>query len=192
MARPKAFDRDQALHTAMELFWARGYEAVSMTDLRKAMGIGRQSLYDTFGDKDALFAEVLGLYNGMGEQMLAQVLDHGDGVEAVRRFFEANVEMFTRPGGFRGCLVVNSCVERGQVDPATAQGLRQSICFGEERVEAALRRAQQAGTLGREADPRQLAALLMTVMHGLAVRARSGAPAEEIRSTAQAALRLLD
>jgi len=59
MARPKEFDQAAALETAMEVFWTRGYEATTMGDLRKAIGIGRQSLYDTFGDKEQLFAAAL-------------------------------------------------------------------------------------------------------------------------------------
>ena len=62
MARPKAFDVDQALERAMELFWRQGYLATSLPDLVEHMGIGRQSLYDTFGDKRQLFLQALDRY----------------------------------------------------------------------------------------------------------------------------------
>ncbi len=63
MARHKEFDQDEALQKAMEAFWARGYEATSMQDLVEHMGINRQSLYDTFGDKHSLFLKALDRYH---------------------------------------------------------------------------------------------------------------------------------
>ena len=62
MARHKEFDRDEALQRAMEVFWSRGYEAASVGELVKQMGINRQSLYDTFGDKHALYLQALDRY----------------------------------------------------------------------------------------------------------------------------------
>src|ERR1700721_991383 len=62
MARPKEFDRDRALKKAMDVFWQQGYEATSTDDLVRAIGIGRQSMYDTFGDKHQLYVEALRLY----------------------------------------------------------------------------------------------------------------------------------
>ena len=75
MARPKAFDRDRTLARALELFQAKGYEATSIQDLVDAMGIGRQSLYDTFGDKEALYREALERYVAEGPRSVLVALE---------------------------------------------------------------------------------------------------------------------
>ena len=75
MTRPKAFDRDRALTRALELFQAKGYEATSIQDLVLAMGIGRQSLYDTFGDKEALYREALLRYVAEGPRAVLVALE---------------------------------------------------------------------------------------------------------------------
>ena len=74
MARRKEFDRDEALHKAMEVFWSRGYEATSVGDLVEHMGINRQSLYDTFGDKHSLYLAALDRYREVEGRKLFELL----------------------------------------------------------------------------------------------------------------------
>jgi AcrR family transcriptional regulator len=71
MARPREFDLDEALERCLELFWARGFAGVSLSDLEEATGLGRQSLYAAFGNKEALFAAVLERYSANTERWLA-------------------------------------------------------------------------------------------------------------------------
>jgi TetR/AcrR family transcriptional regulator, transcriptional repressor for nem operon len=96
VARPKEFDRDKALKRAMEVFWEHGYEATSTDQLLKAMGIGRQNLYDTFGDKRRLFLEALGLYATEGTIAAREVLtSSGSALERIHRL------LFNGRGGRR-------------------------------------------------------------------------------------------
>ncbi|MCZ6698584.1 MAG: TetR/AcrR family transcriptional regulator [Planctomycetota bacterium] len=98
------FDRDEA----MELFWTRGFEATGMRDLLQHMGIGRQSLYDTFGDKHSLFVEVVKNYNRRVTQgIVDQLSAAGSPLESVRRTLTVFGEMVTRRER-RGCLVTNT------------------------------------------------------------------------------------
>src|SRR5207237_6339181 len=92
MARQKEFDRDEVLHKAMEVFWARGYEGSSIQDLVKHMGINRQSIYDTFGDKHTLFLEALDLYRDIQSRKVFEVLERpGSMKKNLRRLFEETV-----------------------------------------------------------------------------------------------------
>src|SRR3981081_3787453 len=75
MARHKEFDRDEALHKAMEVFWSRGYNAASIQDLVKHMRINRQSLYDTFGDKHALYLLALDRYREVEGRKIVELLE---------------------------------------------------------------------------------------------------------------------
>ncbi len=188
MGRPREFDREEALQTAMRVFWAHGYEATSMTDLRKAIGIGRQSLYDTFGDKQALFAEALEHYVGMGEQGMKQVLAGKDGLTAVRAFVLLTTERLASGGPVPGCMIVKTCVELAPHDPAVAARLRTGLSQAREQLEAALQRAQNAGDLRDGLEPADAASFLATVVHGLAVSASAGVSPDELRSVAAVAL----
>ena len=121
MARPKAFDCAQALLAAMQVFWVKGYEATSLEDLLAAMKIGRQSLYDTFGDKRALFMEALVQYRELTDAYLRGCLADAPTVKAAfQRLF---MQVVDEPEAHqrRGCLLINSAVELAPHDPQTAR-----------------------------------------------------------------------
>ena len=94
MARPKEFDIDQVLDRATELFWTKGYEETSMRELEEGLGVGRQSLYSTFGDKRDLFLASLDRYAAIQRARLAPLLEPDTGLEGIRRYFG---EMVSRP-----------------------------------------------------------------------------------------------
>ena len=115
MARPREFDRAEALNKAMAVFWLKGYAATSTADLLEAMQIGRQSMYDTFGDKHALYLEALRQYNESSVGELLRSLQTGTALEGL-----ANM-LFTfasRPekDNAKGCMGVNAVCEFGQGD----------------------------------------------------------------------------
>src|SRR3712207_3633301 len=109
MARHKEFDRDEALQRAMEVFWSRGYEAASVGELVKHMGINRQSLYETFGDKHSLYLAALDRYREVeGAKMYGVLEGPGSVKRALRELFEGVIEGALGEGGRRGCLVGNA------------------------------------------------------------------------------------
>ena len=120
MARAKEFDRELVLEKAMDFFWAHGYEAASMSDLLGAMEIGRQSLYDTFGDKHSLFMASLEHYYELGVGSVVADLSAPDGgISAIESYFENMARrMSTKP--YRSCLLINSAVELAPHDPEVA------------------------------------------------------------------------
>src|SRR6266700_5433476 len=108
MARPKTFDRTQMLDKAIELFWDRGYEATSINDLLDHLGIRRQSLYDTFGDKHTLFLEALKRYDQRNSATIDILEGSGSGKEAIERVFHRAVQTLGQTKPPRGCLIVNT------------------------------------------------------------------------------------
>src|SRR5215211_1091932 len=113
MPRPKSFDQDAVLDQAVQLFWERGYEGTSLAELEAHLGLGRQSLYNTFGDKQTLFLKALERYRRiMSEEVLAPLNAPDASLDAIRAFFKASVESLTAPGPRRACLVANTILER--------------------------------------------------------------------------------
>ena len=111
IGRPTEFDRQEALEKSMELFWRNGYEATSLGALIEEMGIGRQSLYNTFGDKHSLFIEAAKHYiNCNGQYLLDAFEASGSPLGNIRKAMEQTVDFLTS-GECRGCLVTNSIVE---------------------------------------------------------------------------------
>src|SRR5712692_1194030 len=112
MARHKEFDRDEALHKAMEVFWSRGYEAASIEDLVKHMGINRQSLYDTFGDKHALYLQALDRYHEVHGRKVSDLLEQPGSVKkTLKQLFQDIVEGSLCDQERRGCFMGNAMSE---------------------------------------------------------------------------------
>lgn len=189
--RPREFDRDKALEDAMRAFWAAGYERTGLPDLQAAMGIGRQSLYNAFGDKRALFLEALDHYGTTQFRWLhEQLAAPGSGLANVRAVLAAWVEAVTAPG-FKGCLVCNSTVEFGRDAAVTAITERHNGAI-EESFHAALRRAAEDGELRPGANLRALAQFLANLGQGLALQGRGGLSREKAAAICGVAEGLLD
>jgi TetR/AcrR family transcriptional repressor of nem operon len=183
MARPKQFERKQALGQAMEVFWAKGYGGASIQDLLAAMGINRGSLYDTFGSKRDLFRAAVGLYEErIVGRMVAQLEQPGSsGVEAIRLAFAQLVEECAGGRAARGCLLTNSAAELSALDQPEADQVARGLRRIEEAFFRALRRAEVAAEIEPGRDLRALACFFTSSMGGLRVLAkiRPGRPALE-------------
>ncbi len=169
MGRPKGFSESDALEKALEIFWQRGYQGVGLAELLNAMGIARQSLYDTFGNKRQLFIKTIEHYrNTRLAGALALLERDGSPTQNVKdlvRFFE-QLALDKRA---RGCLVANSLVEIGPHDPEIGELLAQTLGLLEKSILRALRRAQRLGELPAERSPRAIARALTNALIGMAV-----------------------
>ena len=182
MARPKSFDEEAVLDQAVQLFWERGYEGTSLADLETHLGLGRQSLYNTFGDKRELYLKALDLYQRQANgQMLAMLEAPDAGLDALERWLAANTAAVTAPGRPAGCFAVNSIVERPDDAPTAARCTRGRECLT-AAIRAALSRAQAKGEIAAERDVEGLVGLVVAHVYGLAVLARSGATERELRA----------
>ena len=187
MPRPKSFDEDAVLDQAVQLFWERGYEGTSLADLEAHLGLGRQSLYNTFGDKQTLFLKALERYRShVGDQRLAELNAPGAGLDAIRVFFRASVESLTAPGKRRACLVANTIVERGSQDPDALLRCNHARDGLERAFRRALAQGKSRGELPDGLDVEATAALLIIQTYGLSVLAKTGASAGELEAAVEA------
>ncbi|WP_329387931.1 TetR/AcrR family transcriptional regulator [Streptomyces sp. NBC_01716] len=194
MARTKEFDPDAALQLALELFWRRGYEATSMADLVEHLGIGRASIYATFGNKHELYLKALDRYSESRDPSLLDALSKpGPALPAVRamvRGFAA--EAGTEPGREKGCFVTNTAAELGPHDREAARRVELSWRHIETLMHAALVRARNQHELPADRDPRALARMLLVLMQGLRVVGKTSGDPARVRDAAEQALALLD
>ena len=112
MARPREFDEVTALEAAIECFWRRGYEATSVRDLAEKMGLSAPSLYNAYGDKQALYKRALEHYLDHAARALIKQLEGSlPPKQAVRRFIEEIIEHSVSDRERRGCFLINSALE---------------------------------------------------------------------------------
>lgn len=194
VARTKEFDPDAALQSALELFWRRGYEATSVTDLVEHLGIGRASIYATFGSKHELYLKALDRYaQSVDPRLFADLSGPGPALPAVRtvvRRFAA--EAASPEERLNGCFITNTAAELGAHDSVAARRVESSWDRLETLLHAALVRAQAQGELPPERDPRALARMLLVLLQGVRVVGKASADPTRVRDAAEQALSLLD
>ena len=187
--RPRRFDTDEALDAAMRLFWARGYEATSMSDLVEALGMNRASIYAAFGDKETLYLTVLERYGAQFGVLPFQALTTiDDPKEAIAKFLSLTAEHLGDPRQPRGCLVTSAIIE----GPVDSERVARTVAEGVARLETTLydllRRAQAGGALPPDADPRALARYFVGVSQGMSVMAKLSPDASVLRDIARSAM----
>ncbi|MEV6670710.1 TetR/AcrR family transcriptional regulator [Streptomyces sp. NPDC051162] len=193
MARTKEFDPDAALQSALELFWERGYEATSLTDLVEHLGIARASLYATFGSKRELYLKALERYGEQSDTRIVEELSQpGPALPAVRTLLRRFADEATCDDLRRGCFVTNTAVELAAHDPAAARRVGESWQGLETALVSALMRARAQGELPAGRDPVALARMLMVLMQGIRVVGKADPGPGRLRDAAAQALSLLD
>ncbi len=186
--RPRGFCMEQALETALQLFWRKGYEGTSMSDLTEAIGVSRPSLYTAFGSKEELFRKALDRYTEKHDTALtaalAQPTAHGVAEALLLDSAHEPLELEAP-----GCLLVQgalACSDEGD-------GVRYELSRRREvMVEMLCRRFEQAqkeGDLPANTQPADMARYVVTVMNGMSVQAAGGAGATDLRRVAKIALR---
>ncbi|WP_309111301.1 TetR/AcrR family transcriptional regulator [Saccharothrix sp.] len=173
--RPRAFDRDHALRTAMLAFWARGYESVSTTELAGSMGISQSSLYAAFGDKQSLFREAVAYYGEHEGAIARRALTTSDTArQAVETMLRQSADRFTDRSLPSGCMVVLAATNATAGNAAVQEFASELRRRDEAALSARLARAVTEGELPGHADPGALAAYYHSVLYGLSIHARDG------------------
>ena len=191
MSRPRDFDEATVLDAAIDQFWSHGYGATSVRDLGEAMGLGPASLYNAFGDKNALFSQCLVRYLDKNmRSRIARMEQSFTPRDAVRTFLEQTVtESLNDP---RGCMLVNAALEvaphDARVNDVVAARLKELETFFHGRIAA----GQADGSIASKRPAEDLASLLLTTVLGLRVLARTRPEPSLLRRAADQALCLLD
>jgi TetR/AcrR family transcriptional regulator, transcriptional repressor for nem operon len=191
MARPKEFDDDTALLAAVKVFSGHGFEGTSTDALTRAMGIGRQSLYDTFGDKWRLYLKAVQRYTADSIAEQIRVLNRGSsafkGLEALINGAVNNALADPSPS----CLGISAICEFGhsnrELSMISETASRTLLSAFERRISE----AKQQGEIGSDVDAREAAVFFSAALVGIKVAARAGASSEHLRGIARMALRSL-
>jgi AcrR family transcriptional regulator len=185
--RPREFDLDEALAAALRVFWTKGYEAASLTDLTEAMGITKPSLYAAFGNKEALFSKALDLYEREKLAYIGEALQAPTSRGVAERLLRGSLKMQTSDCEPKGCMRVISsvsCPEEPSIRAdlmARRQSSQRAIC---ERME----RAKAEGDLPPDTDTDGLCAYLGAILQGMSVQASSGAPKAQLEALVETSL----
>jgi AcrR family transcriptional regulator len=186
--RPRQFDEDEAVARATRVFWAKGYDGVTIDDLVEGMGVGRPSLYAVFGDKRTLFVRCLEEYGARLGAAALEALDAPANVgDAMRAFLSYSVEHATQEDSPLGCLIV--CIAPLVDDAQVREYLVRASEQTAEAVARRLRAAVDTNELPRAFPSARRARLAVDLARGLSVRARIGTPRKELmRDAASAAM----
>jgi AcrR family transcriptional regulator len=192
--RPREFNRDEALGRAMHLFWARGYEGISLAELQRAMGgIRAPSFYAAFGSKEALFRETVALYNAtQGAPMVKALASESTARAAIEGLLRAAVRSFCQAGKPRGCFIVLGAVNCTSANAGVEAFMRDQRDFREGVIRARLERGVAEGDLPPSTDVLALAAFCSSLVNGLSVQARDGAPRKALNAIVDCAMAAWD
>ncbi|MEU5725939.1 TetR/AcrR family transcriptional regulator [Micromonospora sp. NPDC047738] len=174
--RPRAFDRTVALDRAMQVFWERGYEGTSLTDLTTAMGIASPSLYAAFGNKEALFREAVAHYNATHGAVPQRTLEQAPTARAaIEALLQHNAYAYVEPGHPTGCLVLltatTGAVENDHIRQFMAACRTEDLAILQRRIE----RGVAEGDVPPDTDSAALARFITAVLQGMSAQARDGA-----------------
>lgn len=193
VGRPVSFDSEQAIEQATQVFWAQGYIATSMADLLAATRLSRSSLYDTFSSKESLFRHCLQHYCETIAGWLTTGLEQSEDARAfIEQTFMQFAQQADEPSIRRGCFAMNTAIELGHTDSASAREAHRGIQRFTRIFETAVRRAQAQGTIDNDKDPTALAQYLVSSMSGLRMLIKCGITPGEAERTVRIMLRALD
>ena len=191
MARPREFDETTVLEAAMNCFWAQGFEQTSVRDLAERMGITGASLYNAFGDKRSLYRRAFVHYLAQTVRDRVRRLEKLPPLTAIRKFFDEIIERSVDDEQRRGCMLINAALELAPYDAEFQKLVAEEMIF----IEAFFRRCvdvgQQDGSVAGASPPDELAKLLLTVLIGVRVLARTRPEREVLAGATNGALALL-
>ena len=184
MARPKEFDQDKALRKAIRLFSQQGFAATSTDELMRCMDVGRQSMYDTFGDKRALFLRALELYVTESVQSIGVELDrNGSALSAVRNALVSFAERKDLSSS-EGCMGLNAIGEFGQRDADVTRITRNAARIQRQNLMKVFARAKIQGEVDADADLEGMADFFESTLAGIRIAAKAGKSRQALRKVA--------
>lgn len=189
MGRPREFDLEKALDATVRVFWRKGYEGASYSDLTAAAGVERPALYSAFGNKEALFRKALQRYYEHYLNFVPDALNAATAREVASRMLYGAIEVATRHPDHTGCLGISGVLAGSDEAEPVRLALIEARAGGETRLRERFERARIEGDLPVTADPSTLAAYILAVSHGMAVQAKAGFSRDRLEAVAEQALR---
>ncbi len=188
--RPRAYDREIALTSAMDLFWDRGYAATSLDDLSRAMDMNRPSIYAAFGDKQALYRQALDHYRSRVRAAMKKVLDEQRPLrEALQDFYEHAIEIYlSGDTSGRGCFIIGTALTESVANPELRASLAETFQGLDRLLSARIALGRQRGEVVADANSEELGKIASAMLALLAIQARTGASRKLLRATMNAAL----
>ncbi len=186
--RPREFCVDEALASALRVFWTKGYEGASLTDLTEAMGITRPSLYAAFGNKESLFRKALDLYEREKLAYVGEALEAPTSREVAERLLRGALEMQTSECEPRGCLRVISSMTCGAEAESVRADLVERRASSQKALRERMERAKQEGDLPPDTNVDGITNYLGAILQGMAVQAGGGASRKQLEELVNTSL----
>lgn len=189
MARPREFNESEALSDVMHLFWQRGYECASLSEITQATGLSKSSLYDTFGGKRELLLSSLQFYaDNMVAPSLLILAEEKSPRTAIAKRFDMIIEGLTGSGPRSGCLIANTTLEFGARDPEVAERLAAVQTNMERAYIRVIERGQAAGEIDPAQSAQSLARYIVACLAGMICLSKAGFDAPMLRDIAATAM----
>ena len=186
--RPKAFSIEDALYAAMCVFAGKGYESASLSDLTKAMGINRTSMYATFGNKEALFRKSLDFYVNENIKQMEIFMAVPNVKEGIEQMLDFGVKMMTDPSSPGVCFITQSPIHGSDATAVTKEFFEYKRDTLHRMLKQRFEKAKADGELSEKTDPEDLAQFFFIVMQGIALQAQHGGTSEELTRAARVAI----
>ena len=185
--RPREFDTELALGAALRVFWAKGYEGASLSDLTDEMGITRPSLYAALGNKEALFRQALDLYERDKLTYIGDAIKAPTARDVAERLLMGSVDAATT-GDCKGCMGVIASVACQSVEPSIRDDVNARAESSRRAIIARMQQAIDAGEFRVATEAEAITRYLLAIMQGISVQAQSGASRDELLQVADSAL----
>ncbi len=194
MPRPKNFDKEEVLDRAMRLFWRKGYEATSVQDLVAHTGVNKQSLYDTFGGKHALYLAALSKYRAENDDSLGELFAAKDDSvkETLQTMFDALISGVGAEADRKGCFMNNTTIELSPHNAEISKLCADNMKATERKFYQLIKRGQTTGEIRNSLDARAVAAFLFTAINGLQAISKITADKRKLKGIVKTTLSILD
>jgi len=190
--RPRTFDKDQAIDSAMRVFWEKSFEGTTMTDLTNATGLSRSSIHAAFGSKEGLFLKAVERYQAGPMRYVPKALAEPTLPRAIEALIRGMVSFLSTPGNPKGCLSIHGALAGGTDGEPVMQIMTEWRKSNLNLIKERIQQAQREGELRREVNAGDYTRYIAAIMIGIGIQAVNGAGRAELTRLADMALQLLE